>query len=179
MSMGAVLRQVRDHLRGAMPLAADQCGVQPAALPPESAGELYVAVDEVGVQSAARAHLSETYEIEVAVWRRAGQYPADRRGDAQLRDDPHLAGILTLDDAERAVIRHLHGNYLDVTAAASAAIGAGTSGNGDVFQLALYYQGRGRTEEHPPRGRHQVAAWLGRRLRFAGMTRVQARDLMR
>lgn len=179
MSMGAILKQVRDHLRDAMPLAADQCDIRPDGEPPQSAGELFVAVDELGVTSTARSYIEEQFEVEVAVWRRAGQYPADRIGDAQLSDDPYTAGLFTLDDLEREAIRRLHGNFTDVTAAVNTALGTGSGNAGDSFRLALYYEGRGRTEVLPPsRGAQQPAQWLGRRLRFVGMNRIQALDVI-
>ena len=178
MSMGAVLKQVRDHLRDALSLGVDQCGIQPDGVPPDSADEFYLAVNEMGVTSTAREHLLEEYEIEVSVWRRAGGYPADRRGDVQLSDDPYLAGILTLDDLERAVIRNLHGNYDDITVAANTAIGAGVGDGGDVFQLALYYAGRRGTEILQTGKEKHDPTWFGRRLKFVGMTRVQSISMM-
>jgi len=176
--MGVVLKQVRDHLRTSMSLDVDQCDIRADGSPPGSAAEFYVAIDEFGVKSTARDHLSEVYEIEIAVWRRSGQYPADRRGDLTLPDDPYLAGILTLDDLERAVIKQIHANYTDITAAANTAIGAPSEGNGDVFQLALYYAGRGATEVLQHEENKDDSAWFGRRLKFAGMNRVQAVDVM-
>ena len=179
MSMAVVLQRVRDHLRSALALSADQCGVRVGGHPPASSGELYVAVDELGVECTARDHLREVYVVEVALWRRVGQWPDDRAGDALLRDDAYLAGALTLDRLERSVIAALHGNYTDIPAAANAAIGAGSPGGGDVFQLALYYAGRTRTEAWQDRRQSgSPTAWLGRRLKFAGMNRVQAMDVM-
>ena len=177
MSMGVVLKQVRDHLRNSMSLGVDQCGIAPGGSPPETAAEFYIAIDESQVRSTARDHLNEVYEIEIAVWRRPGQFPADQQGDLTLADDPYLAGILTLDDLERAVIRNIHANYADVTAAANTAIGAPSEQAGDVFQLAMYYAGRAGTEviKHET-GRD--AAWFGRRLKFAGMNRVQSLSAM-
>ena len=104
MSMAVVLQRVRDHLRSALALSADQCGVRVGGHPPASSGELYVAVDELGVECTARDHLREVYVVEVALWRRVGQWPDDRAGDALLRDDAYLAGALTLDRLERSVI---------------------------------------------------------------------------
>ena len=178
MSMGAILQQVRDHLRSAMSLGVDQCDVRPGGMPTAAAGEFYVAVDELGVQSTAQSHLREQYEIEVSIWRRTGQYPDDRLSDVVLRDDVYLAGIQTLDDLERSVIKNLHANYTDITAAANTAIDAGAPGKGDIFQLALYYTGRSRSEvlDHNPK--ENPAPWLGRRLKFTGMIRVQATDVM-
>jgi len=177
MSMGVILKIVRDSLQTALSLDKDACGVQSGGRPPNSAGELYLAVDELGVQSTARAHLREVYELEIALWRRGGQYADDRHGDVLLADDPYLAGVRTLDALERDVIRHVHGNYSDITAAANAEIGAGGGEAGDIFQLALYYVGRGRTETIPRPAADRTIDWIGRRLKFLGMTRVQALDI--
>jgi len=179
MSTGIILQQVRNHLRSAMSLDVDQCGIQPGGRPPHSAGELYVAVDDGGTTSDARNHLHEQYRIEVAVWRRAGQHPADRLGDVQLPQDPYLEQLLTLDQLERQVIQHLHGDFANVTAAANAEAATGTPGGGDVFQLALYYVGRDKTEsiDAVPSATASTE-WLGRRLSFSGMDRIQATDVM-
>ncbi len=178
MSMGIILQVVRDHLQTEMSLDAGECGIQPGGLPPDGAGELYVAVDELGIRSASRNQLHEIYEIEVAIWRRSSNYPTDRQGDVVLRDDPQLAGILTLDDLERDVISKLHANHTDIMAVANSAIGAGSPGGGDVFQQPLYFAGRGRSESLRPGGSKSPVAWIGRRLKFTGMTRVQATDVM-
>ena len=174
MSMGVILSQVRGHLRDALSLSADQCDVQPGGSPTEAAGEWYLAIDERGVESDARSHLSEEFEIEISIWRRLGQFPADRLGETQLHESEYLSAMHTLDTLERQVILKLHGNFESVTSAANTELGAGLPGGGDVFQLALYYEGRGRTETLPRSGSRQQPTWIGRRLRFRGMTRVQA-----
>ena len=178
MSMGAILEQVRDHLKTMLSLAPDQIGIRLGGLPPECAKEFYLAIDELEVKSSARNHLKETYEIEVSVWRRMARFSQDRHGEMYLRDDPYLAGILTLDDLERAVIRNLHANYTNIMAATNTAIGAGSADNGDVFQLTLYYSGRKKTESLPAGNRSGSPKWLGRRMKFSGMTRAQATDQM-
>lgn len=179
MSMGAILQEVRDHLRTALSLGADQCGIQIGGTPPEAAGNFYVAVDELGVESTAQQHLQENYQVEISLWRRLGQTPSDRSGEALLRDDPYLSGAQSLDDLERSVIKNLHANYTDITTAANTAIGAGANPNGDVFQLALYYAGRKRTETWQAAGKKKnPPTWLVRRLKFVGMNRVQALDVV-
>jgi len=180
MSMGALLQQVRTHLRNVVPLDADQCDIELLGQPRPSAGETYVGIRELRVRSLSREHLSEEYEIEVSIWRRLGAFPSDRQGDLALRDDPYLASVLTLDDLERAVIRNLHANYTDIMAAANE-----TLETGDRFQLALYYTGRGPSEvvksssHHRQNGtRTSGIAWIGRRLIFTGMNRVQSTATM-
>jgi len=179
MSMGAIIEHVRDHLRSALSLAVDQCGVQIGGNPPQRPASFYVAIDEVCVESDAKEHLREIFEIEIVVWRRLGTLPSDRRGDAHLRDDPYLATLQTLDDLEQSVILAIHANYTDITAATNTALGTGAPSGGDIFQMALFYQGRKRSELFPKRSDQANAQWLGRRLRFRGMTRVQAIDVAR
>lgn len=179
MSMAAVLDEVCDHLRSALSLSAAECDIRPGGWPPRAAGEFYVAIDDLGVASAAREHLEEEYRIEVAIWRRAGQVPDDRLGDLARRGDPYVAALRTLDVLERAVLRALHANYAQIMAGANAALGAGETGGGDVFQLALYYTGRSRPETHPSRpSGERPLEWITRRLEFAGMNRVQPLDVM-
>lgn len=174
MSMAAVLATVRDRLRTEIPLAVEQCGIQPGGTPPSTAGEMYVAVDELGVVSDGKCVLRETYSVEVCLWRRIGQFPGDRLGDVHLKEDPYVATARTLDVVERDVLRLIHANYLHIVAAANEAAAAGTPAGGDVFQLALYYEGRSRTESFRPAKGAWRDAWLGRRLKFSGLTRVQA-----
>jgi hypothetical protein len=172
--MGIILNQVRSHLREALTLSADQCDIQPSGSPPEAAGEWYLAIDELGVASHSRDHLAEEFSIEVAIWRRLGQFPADRRGEAMLPESVYLAAMHTLDSLERRVILALHGNFAEVVAGANTEAGAGMSDGGDVYQLALYYQGRDRAETLPNQRSRQQPQWIGRRLKFRGMNRVQA-----
>jgi hypothetical protein len=174
MSMGIILNQVRSHLREALTLSSDQCDIQPSGIPPEAAGEWYLAIDELGVASEARDHLAEEFAIEVSIWRRLGQFPADRRGEALLPESAYLAAMHTLDGLERRVILSLHGNFGELVSGANAAVGAGQPGGGDVFQLALYYEGRGRAETLPRTTGRQQPQWIGRRLKFRGMNRVQS-----
>ena len=89
MSMGHILKTVRDFLRSSLPATAAQCDLRPGGDPPETADEWFVAIDELGVKSTALNCLDETYEIEISVWRRAGALPADRTGDALLPEDPY------------------------------------------------------------------------------------------
>ncbi len=159
MSMGLLLEVVQNHLRTALGLAADQCRI--AHEPPTAAGPLFLSVAGGGVRSEARSVLRETYELEVGVWRRAGEYPADRRGGLLAPIDPHVAGLRTLDALERQVIAALHGNFEDIPAAANAQLEPESEA---VFQLALYYAGRGPTETD--------SGWLVRHLNFSGCTRV-------
>ena len=119
MSMGIVLSQIRNRLRDALSLSADQCDVQPGGRPPEAAGEWYLAVDELGVDSTARSHLAEEFAVEVAIWRRLGQFPTDRRGELLLHESAYLAAMHTLDNLERQVILSLHGNFADLVSNAA------------------------------------------------------------
>ena len=177
MTMGALLQKVRDHLRQTLPLQSDDCAVRPDGAPPPSAGEVFVAVSESGVASDARSHLREVFHIEVSIWRRTGQYPVDRQGELLLPDDVLLAGMLSLDRLERRVVTALHGNYQDLPAALNSELRTGSDAAGDVFQLALYYVGRGASELWPPHGKGAHPNWLGRRLRFEGAHRVQDLDI--
>jgi len=47
-----------------------------------------------------------------------------------------------------------------------------------VFQLSLFYEGRRATEILRTSVDPDAPVWFGRRLRFAGMNRVQAVDVM-
>jgi len=171
MSMGVVLKIVRDHIRNRLSLTGGQCDVRPDGRPIDVAGDLYVCISEGGVQSESRLHLSERHEIEVSIWRRATAVPTDRQGDLLLPDDQYVANLQTLDDLERAIIAHIHGNDADIRQAANALLTSGGA-NSDGFSVTLFYAGRGPSETFTDRPRSS-AEWIGRRLRFGGMLRIQ------
>lgn len=178
MSMGMILLTVRDHLRDALSLPAAACEIQPGATPTPAAGEILVAIDEYRVESRSAAHLAEHYEIEVGIWRRVGQFPADRRGELLLPEAAYTHALQSLDVLERKVVTALHGNYEAVTQQMNTFYGLGAGEQGDIVQGAPLYRGRGRAEHWPPITQaHPKPNWLGRRLRFAGLRRVQGLDV--
>lgn len=182
MSMGFLLQAQRDHLRQALlslipggdpTRAANYVGIQPDGRPPPTMGDWYAAIDEASVESSHRSYLGEVFHTEVTITRRASQHARDRY------EDIYLNTINGLDVIERAIIQACHCNQ-DLRQRANALAGSPDPAAGDIFQIPLFYGGRGRTRTEtgewigaePDRG-----AFLIRVLPFAGGNRVQALDI--
>jgi len=168
MSTAAILKHLRDRLRGALSLAADQCAIAPTREPPSAAGPVFVGIADCGAAAEGEGHLAETVEIEITVWRRSGAWPRDRLGDALLPIDPYAAGLPTIEQIERAVIRAVHADRANLVAAINADLGPGDP----PLLQPLYYQGRGVSEVVYLREETNEDAWIARRLKFRGMLRV-------
>lgn len=178
MSMGLVLLATRDHLRLRRGWNESVCGVQPNAVPPASAGDWYVAIDEHSIAVDGQAHRNERFAIEIALWRRATALVGDRAGNQLMATDPYWTAHVTLDALERQIVDDLHGDYglLAKANEAVASLAPGSPG----FCMALFYQGRGRTELLDQHGGKlkpfagTSAEWLVRRLNFVGLSRTTA-----
>lgn len=170
MSEAAILSAVRDQLREQLALKPIECDVM--FEPPASTGEEFIAIEGAAVSSSETESLKEVYQVYASVWKRTGKYPADRRGNILLDN------VSGLDVLERRVIRAVHGNQMIRLAACELAKAPSEIG-GDIFQKALYYQGREPTRTETTGANGSEITWMVRRLRFAGMTRVQSLESMR
>ncbi len=169
------LQGVRDYLRTANTWTNKQCGIQEDGIPPPTTGGFYVALDEGGVndKSGISYYLGEYFDLNIYVWNRIGRVPADYQGEMLLRDDLYLAGIQTLEDLERNIIKDLHKNWA-VPAAINAQFGLPDGTKGDKFLKPLEYNGRSSSDTLTLPGQQQ-AAFKGRALRFRGLQRNQKR----
>jgi hypothetical protein len=181
MSMAALLLAMRDHLRnslggiipGGSERAAQYIEISPDGRPPAMLGDWFIGIDEGSVQSADKSFLKEAYAT-VAVITHKAQTPRDRRGTV------YTATGSGLDAVERAVIVAIHDNQT-LRLLANTLLGAPSESTGDGFIKPLWYAGRGPTQ--PQNGEWIGAepaggAFLTRRLRFEGATRIQALDIM-
>ena len=166
MSAEPLLEAVRDTLVAQLGLRPEECDVQPEGHPPTTMGDFYLSVDEGSVtQSEKGLVISEIYGVSVFVTLRNGIFPKDRLAEAYDRNQGlFLAGRKSLSFLERAAIRALHGNeQVRILACTKAGISldamfgpvvdrgdepGGSGEYGDVYQLPLYYSGRGKTEVH-------------------------------
>lgn len=178
MSMGLVLKAVRDALRQSNNWTSDQCDVQPEGWPPEVSGDWYVAIDEVGVTSRSNENLHEQYRIEIFVCLRAGLFPKDRMNKAYFDDNDYLDNHMTLDPIERATLTTIQRSF-GVMNYANAVGNLPATGLGDAFQGCLLYQGRGKTQGGYPPGTEAKTYWLRRILPFVGMDRMQDLQIAR
>jgi hypothetical protein len=190
MSMALALQYGTEWLRTKYGFTATQCGVQFDALPPNDAGQFYIALDDGGIETGPdnTAALTETLNITVGIWRKPEHLALkDKRGNLQLPIDKYLIGAYTLHDLERKVIVErpsekmygLHQSWsfmrgLNERYALPHLV------DGDVFFTPLFYRGRGRMETVGiergilPDGSVDAQTWYGYRLRFRGLSRTQA-----
>lgn len=180
MSIALLLQAVRDELRAGMTFQADPkqfVGIQPGGRPPAWMSDFYIAVDEANIAASDRTHLKEIYTIAVTITVHVRGVRSDQTGD-QI----YIENLNSLENLERAVIRLIHASQ-SVRARALTLGQIPNTSRGDIFQLPLYYEGRGATAAF------DAAEWLGsvepgtrqlmvRVLRFSGATRVQALDVI-
>jgi hypothetical protein len=184
MSMGMGLHGVRDWLRTQFGWKENQCGVQYQCLPPATADQFYVAIDDAGVEVGPDETdaLTEILNIEIGVWRRPGGKPADRLGMLKLPQDIYLAGIYTNTDLERMVLcptgaaknkGGLHKNYGFLTFV-NTLFGLPDDDLGAAFMDPLNFRGFSRFESIAIPGQStDPDVFYGRRLRFRGLKRIQ------
>ena len=179
--MGYVLQAARNQLRtdyetthpGLVP--ANWVGIQLRGMPPRRAGDWYVALDEDYIRGKKdQAHIEEVYGVSIYVCRRPDKLPDDFRGQLTYPDDVYLATMLTLEKMERQVLKSIHNNQT-MRAAANTLGGFPAADKGDSYQLPLQYDGRGsiQTSDVPDSG-----MWSCREMKFSGMLRVQALDIL-
>ena len=154
---------------------AASIAICPDGGPAPREGEYAIALDEAGVQSNDRENLDERYAIDVYVMRRMKLFPIDKQDQIYLKQVTGLGAI------ERQVIGLIHGNQA-LRIAADELLGImveqeSTTDTGSIFQMPLFYTGRGRTEFKD--GTWGGAApdkesWAVRVLHFVGGDRVQA-----
>lgn len=170
----ALLVAARDRLRAEMSLDANFCAIQPDGHPAANCGEFYIALDEGGVSSDAKHFLRELYTIEVTISRRTGRHARDRWDEIYRSESRSLTAL------ERPIIRAIHSNNA-LRIAANVLAGVPSAGEGDYFQLPLFYTGR--TKTRPVDGswcfaEPDAASFLVRTLSFTGGLRVQDLDVM-
>lgn len=173
MSMAMAL-SVRDFLRKENGWDVNRCDIQQGGTVPDIARQFYVTLDDAGVQTgpAENYYLKEILSIEVGIWVETGHIPADMSGHAQLKNDDYIKGTVTLDDMERAIIAQLH-HREEPRNQINEQFGL-PGDDGDIFLLNFVYGGRPRNEiQGVFQNQNRVGQWLGRRLRFGGLTRNQ------
>ncbi len=181
MSMALALEFAQEYLRGKNNWQPNECGVQYDALPPNEAGQFYVAIDDSGVETGpdTTSSLREILTITIGIWRRPEHLSLkDRKGLLKLPVDKYLLGAYTIHDLERAVIlprlNGLHQNWKFVNEL-NTKYELPHPEYGDKFFLPFVYRGRGRMEtvgNDTETG--AVVAWYGYRLRFRGLAREQS-----
>jgi len=169
------LEGTRDYLQSENSWTDHQCNLQQNAVPPPVAPQFYIALDDGGIENDSVEHfLRETYTMVVGVWFRVGAYPEDARGFMQLKTDLYRATIDTLNSLERKVLQNTHHIWALVTAV-NTQFSLPSAGDGDYFQSTWVYQGRSGNEITALPDQ-QGNAYLGRRMRFRGMRRIQLVD---
>lgn len=191
MSIEHLMEAVRDTIVSELGLDPRECDIQPEGHPPATMDQFYISIDEGSIEFPDIGLVfKEKYTVNVFVTLRNGIFPRDRLAEAYDRDrGMYLAGMKSLSLLERQIITAVNGNEaLRVLACKKLGISEaamfeadetapGALGEyGDIFQLPLFYQGRGKTELHG-------TEWVGgggkeqffsvRTLPFKGATRTQ------
>ncbi len=182
MSMGMALEGIRDYLRREYEWDHNQCGVQLETLPPATAAQFFIGLDDAGCIGGdpQTDSLKETLEIEIGIWRRAGDKPSDRKGQLKLPHDMYLGKVYTLTDLERLVMvpkassagGGLHKNYR-LLQYINQKFELPNEESGPGFVTPLNFAGYGRLETRTIEGGSGPIAFYGRKLRFRGLTREQ------
>ena len=183
--MALALEHTAEWFRGVYAWKPNECGVQYDAMPPNEAGQFYVAIDDGGVEAGRdeTAALQETLTLVIGIWRRPEHLSQkDRRANLKLPIDKYLLGAYTLHDLERMVLifrasgepklNGLHQNF-EFMNALNNRYNLPHAELGSKFNLPLFYRGRGRMETVGLDDQGTVNAFYGYRLRFRGLTRVQ------
>ncbi len=192
MSMAMVLEYTAVWFREKYSWTPQQCAVVHDCEPPAEAGQFFIGIDEAGVEPGPdnTDALTEIFTITVGIWRRPGYLgQRDRRGFMKLPDDMYVQGAYTLSDLERKVIIHkstlhaaeqnkdgLHNNWAFRTAI-NAAYNLPDLALGAEFTGCFHYKGRGRMEPLVVDEGNTAQAWMGYRLRFRGLERIQKHRL--
>lgn len=171
MSMGMVLEGVRDWLRDKNDWKVIECGVMMDTVPPNRAGQKYVAIDDDGIDTGPEnTHgLTEFYNLSIGIWRRPGHLPKDQQWNMVIPEDTYLPEISNLNDLERRVVFWLH-NRWDLAGWLNTKYSLPDAGKGDKFTGQLVYRGRSKIESAIG---DEGNRFIGRRLRFRGLRRVQ------
>ena len=171
MQIGIILQTVRDQLRGRFHWAGDQCRVTAMGLPPARAGEFFIGIFDGGTAAAKEEgyFLAETFQLEIAVWRRIGSYASDRQGTVLLEDDPHLGNVCLPSQLASRVQRFVHRNYR-LMQAINAAHGSPAEASGSGLQSPFVFQGSRPSQVHTPSG--GSASFAGRVLQFGGALHI-------
>jgi len=184
--MSVVLEVMRDYLR--FRYAADgwdrrTVGIQFEGLPPPTASQFYVSIDDGGVEQTAQpnqAWLRERYTVVVGVWRQQTATAGDHRGEMGLFDDRYRSTVQTIEQLERKVMTAIHLNNT-LRSTCDDFVAADTAKYGETgYNQPLTYQGRTPNEvvSPPALTQGEPRAYLGRRLTFRGCDRIQHRSQM-
>lgn len=156
-------------------------GVEWEALPPATAGDWYVAIDDGGVSGQGQPqdyYLHEQAQVIIGVWRRQTETPRDRIGRLMLRTDKYRPQAQSLEMIERQIVTMLHFGY-GLMSKMNTTIQA-TTGLGDCVTMPLIYRGRSRNEavDLPGFKSQEYQTFIGRRLKFSGLDRTQGVEVM-
>jgi len=173
MSMGMALEGTRDYLRTQQSWTYKEIGIQFRNLPPAVAPQAYVALDDGGVstQRSNDYFLRESLTITIGVWRRMSEYPKDVSGQLLIPSNIYQPLVKSLEDLERLVIDDLHTAHA-LTSAINTQFSLPDATLGDKYTGHLSYTGR-TTNETLALPESPDVVFIGRRLRFQGLTRLQ------
>lgn len=174
MEMGTVLRVIRDDLQNRYQWSKNHCRVVEQGEPLDNSPEFFVGITDGGTDGSPQDgfRLQELYRVNIWVWRRLGQYPQDRQGNAMIDADPHLGNIAMTSQLEREVKKRIHMSYAlieKINAACDAMTGEQTS----KIVHPFVYQGSSVTQTKTVDDGGPSVAFTGRQLRFGGAMNIE------
>ena len=182
--IGLFLDKIREQLSHQNAWELQFCNVQFETFPPYTSPEWYVGIDDNGISQTAPEdsnYMREVAQIQIGVWRRQGVTPRDQSGNQLLYYDPYRPDRVTLDQMENKVKSALVG--LPQRNELVDAINEIIENNPDEFGYCvtkpLRYMGRSKSEVYVPPahvGGDDIPTYLGRRLNFTGLDRIQEYD---
>lgn len=176
MSLTALLVAVRDTLREKIPLAVEECGIQPDGQPPPSAGRRYVAIHPTlwspEITQGNSNVLDETFSLACTLTFRIPARPRDQQMEAFF-----LEALDGMDTLARNIVSLLHASY-DILDSANLRL------NTQNFIEPLWFAGADASPRgvdatwfwsDNPNPRDQQLCGYALEIRFQGARRVQSR----
>ncbi len=156
-------------------------GVEFGAYPPPVASDWYIAMDYAGESQTAgmqQYFIREEYSFLFGIWRRQTEVPRDRLGRMNLRTDLYRPQATTIQAMSRALIKTIHQKFWLTTEVGLKIDAHESYGNKPI--APLIYLGSGANEEYTVDSMRtgDVETFIGRRLKFRGLTRQQTVEEM-
>ena len=180
---GIVLQAVRDRLRSLYSWTKQQCAIRERGFPSPTSGQFFIGIYGTAMSGTGGENdyfLRQNHTLDVAIWRQTSVNPKDQSGDIYEITDSRRPAIETLDRLESKVTQALHQNQeLRAACDAIAVTDQDTFGR-ESFKTPLVYLGwNGHEPFSLPGGGPDGRTFVGRRIRFRGLTRVQRISYMR
>lgn len=176
--------------RSKLSLDARFCDLQWDGLPPADGPEYYIAINDGGcftTNPPEAEYINEEYRLQIAVWMRAAVMPNDRLGSLLAWTNRYQGNDrYTLGQVSRLVIKvfAFGDSRWEFRDQLNDIINADTATFGDCIRTPLRYIGTSAPERYTPiwfdaSQKKDGPIFIGRRIVFAGLSRLQGLDVAR